>query len=329
MTRAEIQARIDAGGEVSIPAGVHRLNGPLVPRSWTHVNFNGATLVPDYSGQPVIEADDTAYTVHWSIRNVQIDGRAWSCDGVVFPAAQGGYPFYCELENIQLRRCRRGFHDAGSGAFQVRLVRVWAMECQYGFARAGGTTCLFDTCFAGSAGETMRAGWELWATNADVLRNCAMDNHVAEPGRPACHLFACEGLTIDGGYMEGNRASGGPLIVIQDCDGFAWRGLQTLGSRLEPPAGRAAYLVQWHNSRGELTATMGGGDRRMPDLAEGDPSGHTVTLFVTGNRTRLRLNGVVNPADRQQPQQTRYALAYGLGATPAHVDARGCQIGEA
>lgn len=348
MTRAEAQARIDARGTVVIPAGSQVVcDGPLYPRSWAHVDWQGCALVPapGYTG-PLLTNSGTDYETYWSWRHFRME-CGWQCKGVEWTSntpATPGYPFYFALEDWQITRPTRGYHDPGSGAFQYELRRGWIAEALLPNVVNGGTTGLLETLFCGSAGndDRMSGGWEFWNLKSHVIRNVAMDQHRARPGAPAYLLRFCDGtvvedipgspsvaprLSVDGTYAEGNVSYGGPLFLVDRCTNLSWHGLGTLYTRLAPPAGRAAYLLQWHQSTGELSASVGGGDRRTPDREDGDPSGHSVTLFVTGADTRLRLTGTVNPCDKAAPGPRPQAIAYGLGATPAHVDAGGCKFG--
>lgn len=273
MTRAEIQALIDARGEITLPHAIHWLDGPLVIRSGAHLNLAGGYLVNAFdAGGPILVTPTEGVATQWSVRNGNL------VDGGIALRRAAQAPNFFRLDGLYVKSedhlvaCAFDARDCG-GAWMGTLARVHALGCVDGFRQTDGTTMLFDNCFAS---ECRGKAWDLENVYGLVLRACAADKNRGQ----AVRFYACDAFSIASWYMEGNRVAGCTFMLFDNCRGDI-AGMVSLGSVLSAETGQGAYLVQINGGR--LAArglTLGGAPKRNPDTASG--AGLSTVLLVTG-----------------------------------------------
>lgn len=235
LTRAEIQALIDAAPDgrigihqagrpvVSVPYGMHVLDGPLVIEKRIDLTFNGGILVvPD--GTVALHVKPPAWCAR--VRDVCVAGQSQvgSQHGAAGIRVEA---WGAEVRDVLVRWVGTGVHipasaQSGSNANGVRLDGVTIFNCDAGFHIKGGDTN--GGWFAGTKIDSCRVG----ILDESFLGNTfagTMLHTITE------HAYKCTATanysTIAGTYMEldcGSALPGGVKDTIVDQLGQAWIG---------------------------------------------------------------------------------------------------------
>lgn len=224
---AAIQAALNTGKDVYFPDGVYRITSSLVIGSQRIIGGNGVNAtnrtqtvlnvdgnVPAFINKPnsFISFVVDGFYIYYNA-SVPTDAASQSNKaGFYITNPQGRWPSHFKIENCTIKGGWYGYRD-DSGSFQGTLEHVYTEYCKYGFRKVGGTTILFDTCFAlgGNVGFTLRD------VVSPTLLNCAADGLTVEPtgssplgyNEDTGNFFSgCRSVTISGFDAESNTITG-------------------------------------------------------------------------------------------------------------------------
>jgi len=293
-----IQEQINAGGEVLLPLGEVHLSAPLYINNPVHIRGNNTILVSDL-GNPVIDIGPTSYT---SVSRIKcING------GIYFrPRNNNSAPSFINISDLFVDSAQYAINDDWSASWMTTIERVWASVCSNGFIKNGGTTTTYNNCHASNISGR---AWNLYGVYDSKIISSAFDGCVAN-SQPAAQFVSCRGLSISSFDFESNISKGGALIYISNCDALNLSSIYSVKNFLSPIGNNASYLVHINNSKGSLSGvSLGGIPRDTPDIADGSPLGHTVTLIITGSNISLLVSGcTIAPCRKNIIEQTAFGL---------------------
>lgn len=305
MTPAELQARLDARGEV---IG----DGEMDLRSWgrplrigndTALRWHGAILAP--IKQPAIMPRTDQRGNHWHVIGPYLEGG-----GIFIPPQTPTFcPGHFSIEHVAVNRAPVAFEDVGSGAWQSRWIGCRAMNCRVGLRAHGGTTRLIENFHA--SGEGCEVALDIAGTQTTILRAASFDGHVSQ-GQPIASFRHNRSLLIEGLHYEQNVANSGSLVLFENNTGHC-KGLLSLASVLRTN-GTAVHNVELAANRMVFDAlSVGAADPQLPDRADATKGGgYAISLVIHGaerSANRFHESHILNA------RGGTYALA-NIGARP-------------
>ena len=303
--RNAINAAAGTGGTVFLPTGTYRISQSLEMKSNVSIvgSGPGKTIIKPYhtgTHYPAFVCSSTEPTfckisrlgVNFSNCGTPSTQSGDVAFSFVRSAAYGGA---YELSDIQVTYANTAYKDTNGGWLST-LKRVWAHGCVNGFYKTGGTTTVFENCFAkGNQSSSVDGyGWYLDGTFNTVINGCAMDNYTAN--KP-WYLLNNYGMVINGFTAETNYTPGSvaneSIFYMANNDGLVINGFHPIWTKLNAVNSQGSYLMLISGGTTVANGLVLGGDKpsTYDDIVAGGNSGSTAVVLGLSGDAGTVLNG--------------------------------------
>ena len=212
------------------------------------------------------------------------------------------------ISNCTVRGAWYGFYDL-SGSYMSIMDRVEARHCKFGFFKQGGTTIVYQNCFARGDGVQSEMGFFIREAISSTFISCAAD--MLKPGANAyantANMFeGCPGVTIAGWDAETNDiAAGNSYMRFTDAGAsVSVSGFLGYQNTLRAGTGQESTLVLFDGVNASFSGKMRFGSGDLNYIGTG---GVPITIKAI-NSAKVFVSGSDMPAASGGTPGAAYAI---------------------